>query len=222
MTTLLVIAKAPVAGEAKTRLAPEFGSVQAARLAAASLLDTLGTVLRTPAQHRVVAFTGDLARAERADEVRRMLAHFTVIPQRGDGFGARLANAHVDSARLGRGPVVQIGMDTPQVTSEELHAAATSTQPGFAALGPADDGGWWVLGLANPEAAAVLAEVPMSTSQTGDLTAAALRGAGLVIRSVAQLRDVDTPEDAAAVAAQCQPDSHFRAELFAARMARGA
>jgi rSAM/selenodomain-associated transferase 1 len=222
MTTLLVIAKAPVPGEAKTRLAPEFGSVQAARLAAASLLDTLTTVLRTPADHRVVAFTGDLAGAECADDVRRLLTRFTVIPQRGDGFGARLANAHADSARLGGGPVVQIGMDTPQVTTECLLAAATATRPGTAALGPADDGGWWVLGLSNPEAATVLAEVPMSTSQTGALTAAALRGAGLTVQSVAQLRDVDNPADAAAVAALCHPESRFRAELFAARLAQGA
>ena len=61
MTTLLVIAKAPVVGLAKTRLAPDFGSVHAARIAAASLLDTLDAVYRTPARRRIVALTGDLA-----------------------------------------------------------------------------------------------------------------------------------------------------------------
>ena len=61
-----------------------------------------------------------------------------------------------------------------------------------AALGPADDGGWWVLALRDPEAAQALADVPMSTPTTFDRTRAALRARGLDVTTVETLRDVDT------------------------------
>lgn len=222
MTTLLVIAKAPVAGLAKTRLAPDFGSVHAARIAAASLLDTLDAVYKTPARRRVVALTGDLSAAENADEVRRSLARFTIIDQRGDGFGTRLANAHLDAAQFGDGSVIQIGMDTPQVTPALLKAAAAATESGTACLGRAHDGGWWLLGLADPTAAKVLAEVPMSTAETGALTAAALVAAGLVVRDIPTMSDVDTAADAYRVAELCGSHSRFRHAVVTASLAKGA
>jgi len=83
--TLLVVAKAPVAGLAKTRLAAGVGPETAAELAAAALLDTLDAVRRVDATAHVVALTGDLDLAPRADELHDMLAGFVVVPQRGDG-----------------------------------------------------------------------------------------------------------------------------------------
>ena len=77
-----------------------------------------------------------------------------------------------------------------------------------AALGPADDGGWWVLTLRDPGAAQALADVPMSTPTTFDRTRAALRARGLGVTSVETLRDVDTAADADAVSASV-PDSRF-------------
>jgi glycosyltransferase A (GT-A) superfamily protein (DUF2064 family) len=85
--TLLVVAKAPVAGLAKTRLAAGeggVGDVAAADLAAAALLDTLEAA--TDAPRRVVAMTGDIAAAERSQELREVLADWVVVPQRGEGF----------------------------------------------------------------------------------------------------------------------------------------
>ena len=87
----------------------------AAEIAAAALLDTLDAVAAAPVAARVVAFTGDLDAAAGATEIRQRLESFTVIPQRGDDFADRLANAHADSAD--GYPVLQIGMDTPQVTA---------------------------------------------------------------------------------------------------------
>ena len=116
---VLVVAKAPVPGQAKTRLAAGVGDQAAADIAAAALLDTLDAVAAAPVAERVVALTGELDAAERADEIRARLADFTVVPQRGADFAARLANAHVDAAAAAGGlPVLQIGMDTPQVTAE--------------------------------------------------------------------------------------------------------
>ena len=58
---VLVVAKAPVPGLAKTRLAATLGDEVAADIAAAALLDTLDAVAQTPASARVVAMTGDLS-----------------------------------------------------------------------------------------------------------------------------------------------------------------
>ena len=213
MTTVLVVAKAPVAGLAKTRLIPIGGPRQAAKLAAAALLDTLAAVLATPGTHPVVAMTGELADAERAAELRDLLRLCTVIPQRGRDFGERLANAHADIVHFGRS-VLQIGMDTPQLTPrlltesiDRLHA------PGIeAVLGPATDGGWWALGLRSPCHARVLRDVPMSRADTGARTRAALIRAGLRVGDLATLSDVDTAADAIRVAGAA-PESRFATQL---------
>jgi uncharacterized protein len=213
MTTVLVVAKAPVAGLAKTRLSPVGGKRQAARLAAAALLDTLEAVIATPGTTPVVAMTGDLAEAERAAELHDVLRHCAVIPQRGRNFGERLANAHADIVHLGQS-VLQIGMDTPQVTPRLLtESIEVLHSPGIGAvLGPANDGGWWALGLRDPDHARVLVDVPMSRDDTGSRTREALRGTGLRVGALAWLSDVDTAADAIQVA-KTIPASRFAEEL---------
>nr|WP_225443093.1 DUF2064 domain-containing protein [Lolliginicoccus lacisalsi] len=225
---MLIVAKAPVAGLAKTRLQPACTPVEAAELAAASLLDTLATARATPARRRVIAMTGDLADAERGAEIAQVLADgFTVIEQRGRTFADRLVAAHLDASELdacevdapelgstdpGHGPlpIVQIGMDTPQATSAQLVAIARHVaRPGTALVAPAVDGGWWALGLHEPRHAEVLAGVPMSEPRTGAATVAALRQRQLRVRSGTLLRDVDYPADIAIVARACAPSSAF-------------
>lgn len=205
--TLLVVAKAPEPGRAKTRLAATVGGRAAADIAAAALLDTLDAVAVAPVAARVVALTGDLAGAANAAEIRRRLASFTVIPQRGDDFAARLANAHADAA-AGL-PVLQIGMDTPQVSADLLAGCARRLLEAPAVLGPARDGGWWVLGVAEPAMADCLRTVPMSVPDTGDLTLKALRDNGIDVATVQTLADVDVVDDVAVVREACAPDSRF-------------
>jgi len=208
---LLVVAKAPVPGLAKTRLCPPATPSQAAEIAAAALLDTLDAVCAVPGAAPVVALTGDLDAAARPVEIGLALRRATVLPQRGWDFGARLANAHADAAAVHAGlPILQIGMDTPQVTPESLAAAATPILDGGhdSVLGPAEDGGWWALGLAQPRHAQVLAGVPMSRDDTGERTVHALASCGLRPHEVATLSDVDTMADARAVAARC-PHGRF-------------
>jgi glycosyltransferase A (GT-A) superfamily protein (DUF2064 family) len=157
---------------------------------------------RSPVAHHIVAFTGDLAAAESSDELARALTDFEMVPQRGDSFGERLANAHADAARHGM-PVLQIGMDTPQIGPEVLTWAARElVLRGDALLGPADDGGWWALGLPSPQAARTLTEVPMSTDRTGEHTRNALLRCGLRVRPLPRYNDVDTFTDALQAAAE--------------------
>jgi glycosyltransferase A (GT-A) superfamily protein (DUF2064 family) len=205
--TLLVVAKAPEPGQAKTRLAATVGDRVAAEIAAAALLDTLDAVAAAPVTARVVALTGDLAGAAGAAEIRHRLEAFTVIEQRGDSFADRLANAHADAAD--GYPVLQIGMDTPQVTVELLASCAGRLLETPAVLGLARDGGWWVLGVWTPAAADCLRTVPMSQPDTGLLTLKALRDNGIEVAPVQQLADFDLVEHVAAVRDACAPASRF-------------
>ena len=203
-TALLILAKAPQAGLVKTRLCPPATALQAARIAAAALLDTIHAVRAVPAAQPVIALSGDLAQAERGEELADALRDVPIIPQRGTGLGERIAAAHADTAALLPGvPVLQIGMDTPHVDAELLGRcqrvlARTGTD---AVLGPATDGGWWALGLRDPRAAAALTTVPTSRSDTGRRTRQALRSSGLRVTILPTMSDVDTVADATRVAA---------------------
>jgi glycosyltransferase A (GT-A) superfamily protein (DUF2064 family) len=214
-TAVIVLAKAPEPGRVKTRLCPPATSVEAADLAAASLLDTLDAVAAVPGADPVVALTGRLARVARAAELAVALRDVRILRQRGAGLGERIAAAHADTATLLPGrPTLLVGMDTPQADAgllaaglDRLLAPATD-----AVLGPAADGGWWALGLRDPLAAELLADVPTSRDDTGERTMRALRDGGLRVGLLPALTDVDTAADALAVATVA-PDGRFAAAV---------
>lgn len=204
---LLVVAKVPVPGLAKTRLVPAFGEVGAARLAQAALLDTLDASVAAATRARadvVVALAGRVSEAIDPPGLVRALRTVEVVGQRGSSFAGRLASAHADAAH--DRPVLQIGMDTPQVGADLL-ARLLADLPGApaseAGLGRAPDGGWWALALPRGAAARCLIGVPMSQSDTADRTVEALVGTGLTLRELPVLHDVDTAADVAGVAALC-------------------
>ncbi|MEU6171459.1 DUF2064 domain-containing protein [Streptantibioticus parmotrematis] len=201
-TTLLVIAKEPVPGRVKTRLTPPYSPGQAAALAEAALRDTLDVVSRAPARRRVLVLAGRPG--------PWVPAGFEVLPQAGGGLDERLAAAFAAHAD---GPTLLIGMDTPQVTADLLGPALApdAWRECDAWFGPARDGGFWALGLAAPDPA-LLRGVPMSTAHTGAVQRARLTAAGLRVRDLPRLRDVDTAADAIAVARQA-PGSRFAARL---------
>lgn len=204
----LVVAKAPVPGRVKTRLGTAIGMAAAAELAAAALLDTLVLARATYGVERCVcALDGCLDAAPKGPELSRALDGWTVIGQVGDTLGERLGHAF---AACGPGPVVQIGMDTPQLRAEDLLGLSRLLDGYDAALGPAADGGWWGLALRDPHDGAALAEVPMSTPTTGLATREALRRRHLRLGEGVTVRDVDLVEDAEAVATTA-PDSRFAA-----------
>lgn len=207
---VLVVAKAPVPGRAKTRLAAGVGAQAAADIAAAALLDTLDAVAAADVQARVVALTGSLDQASAGDEIRSLLRDFTVVPQRGDDFAERLANAHVDAAEAAGGlPVLQIGMDTPQVTADLVGECARELLTADAVLGMARDGGWWVLGVMDATMADCLRTIPMSRPDTGVVTLAALGDTGIDVSLVPTLADVDTVDDIEPVRRACPPGGRF-------------
>jgi uncharacterized protein len=201
---LVVIAKAPVAGRSKTRLTPPCTPEQAAALAEAALRDTLGAVAAASAGRRVIALDG-----APGDWLPN---GFEVIAQRGRRLDERLARAFEDIG----GSALVIGMDTPQVSAALLDESARRLSDGVdAVLGPATDGGFWALGLREPDPRLLL-DVPMSLPHTGRAQYERLRAHGLRVATLPALRDVDRFADAHVVAAAA-PHGRFAAAL--ARMA---
>jgi uncharacterized protein len=200
MTSLIVIAKAPVAGRVKTRLTPPFTPEQAAGLAAAALVDTLAAGTRAwRAERRVLVLDGEPG--------AWVPDGFEVLPQRGDGLAERLAAAFDDVG----GPAFLVGMDTPQLTPALIRAGLRALATHDAAFGPAADGGYWGIGLRRPRRA-VFAGVPMSEPHTGTVQRRRLDALGLRTAVLPTLLDVDTIAAARAVAADA-PASRFAAAL---------
>lgn len=186
---VLVMAKAPVPGRAKTRLCPPLSLDQAATLAEAALIDTLEAVAASAARRRTLVLEGEPG--------PWLLPGFRVIAQHGRGLDERLAAAFKTTS----GPALLVGMDTPQLTPTLLdQAIGLLRAPGVdAVLGPAEDGGWWIIGLRRADPRVFLG-VPMSSPRTGRAQRARLRRLGLRCVELPMLRDVDRFEDARAVA----------------------
>jgi rSAM/selenodomain-associated transferase 1 len=203
--TLAVIAKAPVAGRVKTRLCPPCTPQEAAALAEAALRDTLAAmaqVRETAAGHvvrRVIVLDGAPGAWHRDERI---------VAQRGDGLDQRLAAAFED---LRGAPALVIGMDTPQVSAALLDDALNALATHDAVLGPVADGGYWCIGLRDPDPRALLG-VPMSAAHTLAAQRRRLDELGLTVADAGALVDVDTIDDAGRVAALA-PDTRFARAL---------
>jgi uncharacterized protein len=195
--SVIVFAKAPVAGRVKTRMCPPCEPDQAARLAEAALVDTLDAARGVRGVDRVLVLDGQPG--------SWVPPGFRIVPQRGAGMAERLAHAFDD---IGTGGLL-IGMDTPQLPTAALEAALRELLDADAVLGASVDGGWWAIGLRAPNAA-VFTGVPMSTSFTHRAQLARLRGLGLRTSPLPPARDVDDFDDALAVATDA-PNGRFAA-----------
>jgi rSAM/selenodomain-associated transferase 1 len=214
---LLVMAKTPVAGRVKTRLCPPFTPSEAAEIARAAIADTLAAVIASvPMGARrgvriepVLVLDGEpgLWLAQMLENDLRGPTSIRVIAQRAGSLDVRLAGAFKDAG--GSGPTLLVGMDTPQLTPGGMvRAIQTLATPGCdAVLGPAEDGGWWTLGLRHPDPA-LLRGVPTSTPETGKAQETRLLEAGLSVSLLEEMLDVDTAHDARRVAAMV-PGSRF-------------
>lgn len=187
----VVLAKAPVPGRVKTRLSPTYTAEEAAAIAELCLADTLEAVAATPSTRRVLVLEGRPG--------PWLPPGFEVISQRAGGLGARLEGAFADCFATCADPVVIIGMDTPQVTPTLLVATGLRLRHGVppgrgrAVLGPADDGGYWAIGLDRPDPA-VCSGVAMSRSDTCFEQRRQLERRGFDVAWSERLVDVDTPE----------------------------
>lgn len=185
-----VFTKAPVPGQVKTRLTPILRAREAAELAKALLLDTLDVVARARLE-AIVAFTP--AAGRRALE--RLLGRGRrLVPQGSGDLGARLARVLGQLADARSRPVLAIGTDCPALTHERLDEARRALTRREVVVGPALDGGFYLLGLRRPRPE-LFAGVPWSTSATLAAIEDRARQAELSIERLEPERDLDTPED---------------------------
>lgn len=201
MTAVVVIAKECLPGKVKTRLHPPLSLQQAALIAASSLADTLAVASQLPATRHILAFDGVTPPPEAAG--------WQILAQTAGNLDERLAAIfdHLDE------PTLLLGMDTPQISAELLAPIFQDWNSETDAwFGPADDGGFWALGLKNPTGS-LLRGVPMSRSDTGAHQLQRLEQAGLTVRLLASLTDIDTIADADTVASVA-PHTRF-ARTFA-------
>jgi hypothetical protein len=199
-TTAVVLAKRPQAGLVKTRMFPQLSYEAAAEIAAAALRDTLATVGAAGFRHCVLSFDGD--------PVGWLPEGWLLHRQPAGGLDERIVAA-IEAAP--DGPVLLVGMDTPQLSARALHEFDPVSYD--ACLGVATDGGYWVIGFANAwDAAAAVLGVPMSVPSTGTEQLRRLRELGLRVQLLDELSDVDTVAAARQVATEA-PNTDFARTL---------
>jgi len=186
---LIVFLRAPRLGTVKTRLAAVIGEVPALAAYRELLAATLAVVAEW--ERVELRFTPDDARAELTSLGR---PNWSYRPQGGGDLGDRLIRSFAEGFAAGARRIVVIGSDCPWLTAEDLSAAWLALETADVVVGPADDGGYWLIGLRRPQpelfrgvgwgGATVLAE----TQRRAELR-------GLQSRLLRQLPDVDTAAD---------------------------
>jgi rSAM/selenodomain-associated transferase 1 len=190
--TVAVLAKAPLAGQAKTRLAPELGPAGAARAHRALVLRTLQTVAQAGLPVRLWCAPSVDQRFFRALTRTQGLALAT--QPEGD-VGVRMHAAFVAHARCSSAPMLLIGTDCPAFDAAHLRQAARRLLAGDEAVfTPAEDGGYVLVGLRRP-VADLFNAVSWSTAAVMGQTRAHLRRLGLRWSEMPTLWDVDRPAD---------------------------
>jgi rSAM/selenodomain-associated transferase 1 len=182
------MAKYPAPGRVKTRLAGALGDERACTLYRAFVLDLADRLAALPYAVRWAFWPVEAPFAT-------LVPGAPCTPQRGRDLGERMANAFVAAFAEHPSPVVMIGADAPHVPSEWLAEAFTALADGAdAVLGPAEDGGYYLIGLAGPTPG-LFTGVPWSTSEVLDATLARAAGLGLATRLLAPSFDIDEPDD---------------------------
>ena len=189
-TELLVFLKAPREGQVKTRLAAAVGEAAAAGLYRALAEQVLRATAPEGHYQRVVCFDPPDARAE----IGAWLGAETLAPQAEGDLGARLAAAFSGAFARGASRVAVIGTDAPALSQGRVVQALRGLDDHDVVLGPARDGGYYLLALDRPRPELFQA-VPWSTAGVLEVTLARAATLGLSVMLLAAEADVDTLDD---------------------------
>ncbi|MGV9011146.1 MAG: TIGR04282 family arsenosugar biosynthesis glycosyltransferase [Flavobacteriales bacterium] len=185
---LLVFLRAPVLGKVKTRLAATLGKERALEIYKRLLQHTI----EQGAQLGIVRqawYADDLP----ADEPCAALG-FSVHQQAGADLGERMQRAFDAGFADGHGPIIIIGTDLPQLSAALLREAFEALNTHDAVIGPANDGGYYLLGLQKP-CAALFQGKTWSTDTVFKRTTEDLKRLGRTWKTLPELVDIDTEED---------------------------
>lgn len=188
------MAKAPVAGLAKTRLIPALGAEGAAALAARMLTNAVGEARAAGLGPVTLCGAPDVSHPAFARLVDD--GGLALHPQ-GDGdLGARMQRAF-ERALATHERAVLIGTDAPGLDAAVLRAAAEALASHDAVFAPAHDGGYALVGLRRvaPYRSRLFEAMPWSTAQVMAVTRERLREGGLRWHELPLLHDIDEPAD---------------------------
>ena len=193
---IAILAKAPVAGLAKTRLAPALGEAGAAALAARLLAHAVAQAAAADLGAVTLWTTPDASHPAFVQAQRQHGVALAV--QAGADLGARMAQAFADAFAQANGPVLLMGTDAPGLDADLLRQAAAALQSHEAVFVPAHDGGYALVGLrAAPPGllAALFSGMRWSTPQVMAQTRQRLAAAGIAHAELPGVADIDEPAD---------------------------
>ncbi len=189
------MARWPAPGRCKRRLAQELGAARAAQIQARLTVHTLAAARDARQGHGLelvlsVEGLGGLAASRWGQALG---ADRTVLQGRG-ALGLRMQRQFQRAAREGASKVVLIGSDLPELEASDLSAAFTSLGHFQGVLGPAHDGGYWLIGLRRPEPE-LLAGIAWGSEQVLEQTLAAMARRGLEPELLTRRGDLDWARD---------------------------
>ena len=191
-----VVAKAPRPGQVKTRLCPPLSLENAAELGDAFLRDTVERVRRLEGVQVVIAYTPP----EDRELFEALCPGVVLVPQADGDLGRRLAATFATLCGRGVRAVVAVGTDTPTLPLAFVREAFARLDEGAdVVLGPADDGGYYLIGLRRLHQS-LFEDIPWSTARVFADTADRVERAGLNLATLPGWRDVDTFADLAHLA----------------------
>jgi hypothetical protein len=186
------MARAPAPGRVKTRLCPPLDAAQAAHFYECVLRDVLDELSGSEHWDTWVAY------AERSRDyfLRLREPGLALLPQRGASLGERMHAIFVDLCHAGYRHVVLVGSDIPTLVAASVEdaCAALKQHRSDVVLGPADDGGYYLIGLSRPEEG-LFSGIAWSTASVLEETLARARELKLGVRMVPGTYDVDVAED---------------------------
>lgn len=192
---LIIMAKAPEAGLAKTRLIPALGPEGAARLAARLLQQTVQTAIRTKTFiYRELCVTPHPHHSA-FDALRSSAPEYGIkLTEQHDGdLGARMRHAF-ERVLLDHDVAIMIGTDSPGLTADTLDQSVRELVDHDAVFVPALDGGYALIGL-KQVIPALFSDMPWSTGAVMNLTRERLRESGLSWHEHPPVADIDEPQD---------------------------
>ena len=188
---IIVFAKAPIAGFAKTRLAKVIGNEAAANLAARMLSETVTQAVTSNLGEVELCCAPDMTNAQFLLEMK---IHKLELSEQGEGdLGQRMCRAF-ERALIDYQRVILIGTDAPDLQSTHLISAANALLEHGAVFAPAHDGGYVLIGLSR-SMPSLFEEISWSTSQVMAQTRGKLAALGESYFELPSMHDVDEAQD---------------------------
>ena len=202
---VVLFGRFPERGGTKTRLARELGDGQTLTLYRAMLADSAWKLGRIPStlQLAVLSTSGPITRPPVDPLERDPFASYSMLSQQGPDFGARLAWSMERPFVAGAARAILIGADSPEIAVADLAAALAALESCDVVLGPATDGGYYLVGMSRfiPE---LFQDMVWSTETVLQQTLDKARALGLTTALAATHADIDYVEDLQAFAARRQ------------------